>query len=154
MIAQTPSVNSCQPGTNRYCITLFTHGRRALLAGDSADGGARLPMPTGNGVAAVWLALSREQPQLITEAFYLMPSSICVLVRVKGGMGDTAALRLLHSAIRRFKDETTHQYNSGSAQDYRSRLWQTAFGCKPVDTPDQHAKLVQQMAAQGAYRAM
>ncbi len=154
MIAQTPSVNSCQPGTNCYCITLFTHGRRALLAGGSADGGTRLPMSTGNGVAAVWLALSREQPQLITEAFYLMPSSICVLVRVKGETGDTAALRLLHSAIRRFKDETTRQYNSGSAQDYRSRLWQTAFGCEPVDTSAQHAKLERQMAAQGAYRAM
>lgn len=152
MIAQTPA-NSRQTGTDRYCITLFTYARRALLAGNGA-GGRIVPTPVGNIVTAAWLTLTQELPQLSTEAFYLMPSSICVLVGVNGGMGGATSLRLLHGVIRRFKDGTTRRYNSVSTQDYRSRLWQTAFGCESVDTPAQLTALERQMAAQGAHRSV
>ncbi|KAF5042494.1 hypothetical protein DSECCO2_512050 [anaerobic digester metagenome] len=65
--------------------------------------------------------------------------------------GDTAALRLLYRAISAFKAETTRVYNLSSAQDYRSRLWQTAFRCEVIATSAELAALRQRMTAQGAY---
>ena len=146
-----PAVNNHYASADRYCITLLTHGQRTLLA----DGGVRLiPTPTGNATVAAWLALLQALPRLVTEAVYLTSSTIYIIVTVKDGANNAASLRLLHSAVRRFKNETTRRYNSNSTQDYHSRLWQTAFGCEPVLTPAQHAAFERQMAAQGAYQAV
>lgn len=140
-----------------YCITLFTHGQRALLTNGSPyplRGGPAVPTSIGHAAITTWQTLLQDLPQLNTEAFYLMPSSLCIIVSVQNGAEDTLTLRLLHDAVRRLKDVTTRRYNSSSAQDYRSRLWQTAFSCKPVATSGEFAALNQQMAAQGAYLAI
>ncbi|WMJ83274.1 hypothetical protein ACS3UN_09365 [Oscillospiraceae bacterium LTW-04] len=139
---------------NSYFVTLAIHGRRQLLAdkGVLASSEMRLTL-IGNAVATIWQTLPQHFPRMATEAFYLMPDGICGIVTVDTAPGgDTATLRLLNHAISYFKSETTRVFNSGSTQDYRSRLWQTAFQCEAVATSAELIALQQQLTAQSAYR--
>ncbi len=136
-----------------YRITLFTHGRRALLTSGSPNG---RPAPTAIGNAAItaWQTLVQSQSRLTAHALYLLPSSICMVVALQNGADDPLALRLLYDSVRHFKEETTRRYNHGSTQDYHSRLWQASLDCKLIAIPNESAALDQQMTAEGAYRAI
>ena len=144
--------HGCHPSDGSYCVTLSTHGQRKLLTSENPfalKGGLPVPTSIGSAVIAAWQALPQHFSHLATDAFYLMPDGICGLVSV--GAGGTASLRLLYRAVSAFKAETTRVYNLGSAQDYHSRLWQTAFRCDAIVAPAELDALRQRMFAQGAY---
>ncbi|HWP52312.1 MAG TPA: hypothetical protein VN626_11520 [Clostridia bacterium] len=140
-----------------YCVTLATHGRRRLLAESVLIFGKQelILTSTGNAVSTVWQTMPHSFTDIAINALYLMPDSICSIVTVicSGDNADTANLRLLHRMISGFKAETTHLYNRMSAQDYNSRLWQTAFECK-VLAPDALDAQEKQLAAQGALQVL
>ncbi|MFV0496922.1 MAG: hypothetical protein ACK5L0_01955 [Candidatus Fimivivens sp.] len=142
------------PMHNSYCVTLLIHGHRQILADKPPLASSEVRLTSiGHAVAAIWQALALHFPSMHTAAFYLMPDGICGMVTIDAASGSaTAALRLLNRAIHCFKAQTTRVFNSSSTQDYRSRLWQTAFQCEAVATTDEWAALQQQLTTQGAYR--
>lgn len=141
---------------NSYYIKLCVHGNRAILAKETVSPPRKNQLtltPIGNAVVAIWQTLPQHFLSIATDAFYLMPDGISVIITVDVFSGEeTAALRLLNRAISYFKTETTRVFNSASSQDYHSRLWQAAFQCDKISTSTQLTELQQRLAAQGAYR--